>query len=694
MSKSTTIQRSLLLNMVLLITLISGAILTVVYFAGARTAVRTSAMARIKITADATDERLRLLFGGVTDQLMLARDWGISGLYGASDHDRMTALFAPILSKTPHMSSVMIADESGNSWGLARAADDIVTRSPDGRHSDPRNRAWYVGAMNTHFRHGIYWTQPYTLSASGQPGITASIRCDLDNDGAAETVVAFDVALRDITDFTSRLYVSERGQAFVIADDDAVIGLPRAAMAGDSAGAEHLVFSAIDELGIGAVSAAFSTWTSELSRRGEHFRFQTENAHWWGGFRHHDIGSNRTLWIGVIVAETDFGAEAVAWRNYTIATTIVALGIAMLMATLLARRYGRPLKSLAGESRRLREWAQANEPEEPASDSGSDPLRPPPPRIQNSGIREIDNLADDFAEMATQVERKSLALEQHSRTLEHKVTERTDDLNSKNLELVDTLAQLHEMQQQLLLQEKMASLGNLVAGVAHEVNSPIGAINGAADVVRRCLAKLVDILDTERGRDVRNVPEFQKALRLLTENNALILEGGQRVSGIVKNLRNFSRLDEADLQLADVHEGIDSTLALAQHMLKGRIEVVRSYGDLPHIMCYPNELNQVFMNLFANAAQAIDGKGTITVNTGRTNDSITVSVADSGRGISPEHLDRVFDPGFTTKGVGVGTGLGLSISHRIIEKHGGAIHVKSEPGVGTEFLLTLPIARD
>jgi two-component system NtrC family sensor kinase len=156
-------------------------------------------------------------------------------------------------------------------------------------------------------------------------------------------------------------------------------------------------------------------------------------------------------------------------------------------------------------------------------------------------------------------------------------------------------------------------------------------------------------------------------------------------------LRNFARLDEAELQMADLHQGIESTLTLVRHELKNRIRVVKNYGDVPPIRCHPNQINQVFMNMLVNGSQAIKGEGTITIRTFREGDIVSVQFSDTGVGIPPENLPRIFDPGFTTKGVGVGTGLGLSICFKIVQDHGGRIDVQSEVGKGATFTIRLPI---
>ena len=164
-----------------------------------------------------------------------------------------------------------------------------------------------------------------------------------------------------------------------------------------------------------------------------------------------------------------------------------------------------------------------------------------------------------------------------------------------------------------------------------------------------------------------------------------------RIVEIVRSLRNFARLDEAEKKQVDIHEGIESTLTLLHHELKQRVDVVRDYGELPEIECYPNQLNQVLMNLLTNALQAIEGPGTITIRTRCAGERVEVAISDTGSGISEEARQRIFDPGFTTKGVGVGTGLGLSIAYRIVQKHAGELRVESEVGAGSTFTVSLPL---
>jgi two-component system NtrC family sensor kinase len=256
--------------------------------------------------------------------------------------------------------------------------------------------------------------------------------------------------------------------------------------------------------------------------------------------------------------------------------------------------------------------------------------------------------------------------------------------------MIDLTSQ-EEARAQLIQSEKMASLGLLIAGLAHEINTPLGAINSNNDTISRSIAKIRQILVDEsmsapdrKRAEVRLVDIMQELCR----NTSTAAE---RLMKIVGSLKNFARLDEAELQKADIHEGLESTLTIVQHQMKNRIQIVKQYGNIPRVECHPNALNQVFVNLLVNAAQAIPERGTITIKTSKKADSVRIAISDTGVGIPAENLSKVFDPGFTTKGVGVGTGLGLSICYKIIQEHQGKIEVESSDR-GTTFTIVLPLA--
>jgi signal transduction histidine kinase len=255
-------------------------------------------------------------------------------------------------------------------------------------------------------------------------------------------------------------------------------------------------------------------------------------------------------------------------------------------------------------------------------------------------------------------------------------------------QLERTNRELKEAQTQLVQTAKLAAMGQLVAGVAHEINTPLGTINSNLDVTTRALRILREEMQRRSEGPTERSQTMFATLDSLMEVNQLACA---RIIRIVRDLKNFARLDEADFKEVNLNENIESTLSLLQHEFRDRIQIVKEFSKLPPVPCHPNRLNQVFMNLLVNAIQSIAGKGEIRIRTGLDSHQIHISMADSGSGIKPEHLEKIFDPGFTTKGVGVGTGLGLSISARIIQEHRGTISVQSEVGKGTTFVISLPL---
>ncbi len=246
-------------------------------------------------------------------------------------------------------------------------------------------------------------------------------------------------------------------------------------------------------------------------------------------------------------------------------------------------------------------------------------------------------------------------------------------------------------QVRLVQSEKMAALGRLTAGIAHEVNNPISAVKSSADVVERCVHHILDALDGSQTVDeVKSSIDFQQSLRLLHENNHVITSAADRISRMVTSLNRYSRPDDAKFQKIDIHEGIDSVLSLVHHELGEKIDVIKRYGNISEIHCYPSELNQVFMNVLTNAIQAIEKWGVISIETSEKNGKVVVEISDTGRGIPGEKLDGIFDLNFTTKDSRVAVGMGLYSAYNIVRKHRGDMTVNSEFGKGTSVLIILP----
>ncbi len=260
-------------------------------------------------------------------------------------------------------------------------------------------------------------------------------------------------------------------------------------------------------------------------------------------------------------------------------------------------------------------------------------------------------------------------------------------------ELKETNIKLHETQDQLVQSREMAALGNLVAGVAHEVNTPLGAINSNADTTKRILKIISSAVENDDGTpwsDEKEAKVYQ-AIKALADLNNSTYDAAARIDKIVTALRGFACLDEAEYQTFDLHKGIEHTITLFTFRPEMKVEIKKDFTFLPEISCRPRQLNKVFMNLLNNAAEAIENHGKITIRTLLESGWAVIRFTDTGKGIPSEDLNHIFDPGFTTKGVGVGTGLGLSICYRILQEHKGSIDVQSEEGKGAVFTLRLPL---
>ncbi|MBU1706740.1 GHKL domain-containing protein [bacterium] len=282
------------------------------------------------------------------------------------------------------------------------------------------------------------------------------------------------------------------------------------------------------------------------------------------------------------------------------------------------------------------------------------------------------------------------------------------ELESKNHELTEAYHELKRTQEMLLQQEKLASIGQLAAGVAHEINNPIAYIQSNLRTLERYMKDISELFDvlfnmqkrennTEIEADWHQVNEqvtsndFEYILSDIKELIPQSLQGVERVRQIVTDLKSFSRADKAEKAIVDIHECINSALNIVWNEIKYRVTVNRDFSDVPPVECFPQQITQVFVNLLMNAGQAISKKGDIRITTRYRDEKVVIIVADTGDGISPENLLRIFDPFFTTKPVGKGTGLGLSIVYGIIQRHGGTIQPISTPGKGTEFRIELPL---
>lgn len=401
-------------------------------------------------------------------------------------------------------------------------------------------------------------------------------------------------------------------------------------------------------------------------------------------------------------AELQEGSESLAFAQWQIRlAAIAALLIASLLGFVLRSQIVTPIQRLTEITSQI---AQGDFTAKAIANSQD----------------EIGTLATTFNQMTQHLIDSHQALEAYNYTLEQRVETRTLEIQEKNEQLQQALLNLQQTQAQLVQTEKMSSLGQLVAGIAHEINNPVNFIHGNLIHLNNYLQDLLNLIQLYQATYPQN-PEIIQAkiddieLEFLQEDLTKILKsmrmGTERIREIVLSLRNFSRLDEAEIKAVDLHEGLESTLTILRNRLKGKknfseIKIIKNYGDLPLVNCYAGKINQVFLNILSNAIEAVEEKqkqlnlaeqdpyeGEIKITTKLVNpNTVKIEIADNGNGIAETARSRIFDPFFTTKPIGQGTGLGLSICYQIIvQKHGGKLEYESFLGSGTQFTIELPI---
>ncbi len=594
-------------------------------------------------------------------------------------------------------------------WIYVASSDGVFVGVPgNGNFTDDfdaRQRSWFRGAMVSPGR--THWTQPYVDVLTGRLTVTCS-RTFSHGGSRLAGVAAADLSLETIRAWLGDVASSHDGRAILVDGGGLIVGDARGdgeedpnqeprkfADQGDArlqdvmkqmfkgeSGFARVALSGV-EMFLAHAPIPTAGWHLAVLYPADRFReIRTQNAEMVGSI------------FGSAEATTAHRVDDLQQR-FVLAMVLACVLLMGTVGAILTLRLTRPVTAMIREVHAI---------------AGGDLAREVPVTAQD----EIGHLATAFNEMSRQLRRTRDELRENYRTLERKVEERTRELASRNLELnrlyrerEQAYRQLQGAQAQLIHQERMATLGQLVAGIAHEINNPVNYLVNSVRPLQKAVEKIRNVLNLyeqveslppeeaqERLWDIQRYKRearFDVLLRDLDTTLELIRNGGTRTSQIVQNLRTFSRTDPTETRDTDLAQAIDITLSLLNHLIKGRIEVHREFDNIGRIKCNPGHMNQVLMNLLTNAAQAIRGTGEIWIYLRREGPWVRIVVRDNGCGIPEDMLYRVFEPFFTTKEAPHGTGLGLSISLSLVQQHGGTIEVRSAVGVGTELTVSIPV---
>ncbi|MEC5398736.1 ATP-binding protein [Uliginosibacterium sp. H1] len=714
-----SLQRSLVSAALLVALMVLGLFLAGTWYFVYRPAARALAVAQFDNHARQVAARL----GTQTERLeaitRLTREWGRRGLIDVTRVEDFNTLLRPLIDGGPSLSSMVAADDSGREVLLMRGPDrtwinrltDPQRRGPQATFItwnaqwektaeverqadyDARTRPWFQGGMALADGQQAFWTAPYIFRSTQEPGLSVVVRWHA-ADGR-RVAMTHDVTLTDLTRFTQRIVVGKEGFVAVLAEGDRLLGLPRSTRFADELAIKAAVLKTPAELGLPVLDAGLRHWRGQPAGHSGLLRFEAEGSTWLAAFRPMQLGEQR-LQVATFAPEADF--VPLGWRE---ALLVALLGAAAMLAAWwlaarLARRVARPLQQLVAEAERIGQL-QLDEPvvvshnwrEIHALASAKETMR----RALLDATRTQADVNRALIDEVGERQRAEVELARYQGQLEQLVAERTAQLEASNRELTEAMGELERAQAELIRNEKLASLGMLVAGVAHELNTPIGNALLSASALQDDARVLIE----KASKRALRRSEFEDFLDALNEATDLLARNLARAGELIQHFKQMA-VDQASDQrrvfrlrsvLEDVLASLGPRIKKTQHRIVFEAPVELEMDS------YPGALGQIISNLIVNAeVHGFEGiaAGEVHISArAEGEDEVVLEFADNGVGIPSDRLPHIFDPFFTTKRGSGGSGIGLNIVYNLVGRVlGGHIEVRSAPGEGCRFTLTLP----